>query len=1051
MLFNLTTFIPGISFLLYILFTFFGLSIKEGEKRHWIFILYMFLMAIWGFGSFMMHANTAVATPLFWNRVMMVGMLGVPIMVFHSVLNLLEPKCSRYRFFLYTGYPIYIVLLFLNFRGYIVYDAGFVGDMFHYKLGWGAYIAFITLYIFLMSGVVVLLRELRRADDEETKKKLRLPLFGASIMLLGVLLNIYEPVGRYPVDLFTATINAFIIFYAIYRYRLVHYSALVIRGILYFVLVIISALIFYGIIWVSSKVIRNIPFEYSFLLSLFLGVVAAVIFQPLRSGTLSIIEKLYFGKRIDYYQSLRTFSDSLTTMVELEMLGQSTIQKVVDTFSLEWAFMMVFDQSSKNYKMIYHSNLPIEGDGKDISLGKNDPVIKGIAKRNGTIGEKGFSGKMTLMVKEEAIELKPSLLLPLKFKEKLNGFICLGVSKSKEYYDQFDRETLEILAGQCSVALENALSFEKLKKQQLRLKNMYKELTISKNKLEAFFDGITTPISLQDINYNIVTVNYAATRYFKKSYNHLIGKKCYSVYFGRSRPCEGCMAQDSLYAQLPFGMEKRDKLTGMTFSIHFYPITVPAGSDKIFLEFFQDITQQKRLQQELIRSEKMAGIGTLASGIAHEINNPLHGIIGTAEILLEELPAKDRSLEYARDIITYAQNAAEILKDLTSYSRKEEPKVVPLNIIDMVDAALKLARRGMQFDKIKVKKIYEELPSIEANPSDLQQVFLNLFINAVQAMKGEGMITVECSLRDGNANIMISDTGKGIEEEHLESIFNPFFTTKEQGTGTGLGLSIVYQIIHGMGGRVSVDSKPGRGTTFTVSLPLTTFEKNRIRFIHARSDKEIEDVFFLQRKILVGEKGYLEETIRRRPDENAYHVLAYKGLQPVGTVSCMSSRMVNTLPLEEHFALGQFKKAKRCIEIDRLAVLREERRGIIPLGLMTLAYLFARAENAERVFLDVFSDEKKYIRMYRKLGFQNIGSYEWLLPVTVMMMDHRTDYERETRHMERFVKPFMSRLIKKVEFEKVERERMLAAIDKVISFSPKDRVNNHVVDTSSRT
>jgi signal transduction histidine kinase len=791
------------------------------------------------------------------------------------------------------------------------------------------------------------------------------------------------------------------------------------------------------------------PFEYSFLLSLFLGVVAAIIFQPLRTGTLSIIEKLYFGKRIDYYKSLRTFSESLTTVVELEMLGQSTIQKVVNTFSLEWAFMMVLDQSSRNYKMIYNSGLPVDGDGMDITLNRNAPVVKSIAKRNGTVGERGFTGKIKIATGNRSIDLRPSLVLPLKFKDKLNGFICLGASKSKEYYDQFDAETLEILAGQCSVALENALSFEKLKRQQKRLKNMYKELTISKNKLEAFFDGITTPISIQDINYNIVMVNYAATRYFKKSYNHLIGKKCYNVYFGRSRPCEGCMAQDSLYAQLPFGMEKLDKLTGMTFSIHFYPITVPTGSDKIFLEFFQDITQQKRLQQELIRSEKMAGIGTLASGIAHEVNNPLHGIIGTAEILLEELPLKTRTSEYAKDIITYAQNAAEIIKDLTSYSRKEEPRAVPLNIIDMVEAALKLARRGMQFDRIRIKKIYEEIPTIEANPNELQQVFLNLFINAVQAMKGKGMITVECNLRGGNANIIISDTGRGIEEEHLENIFNPFFTTKEQGKGTGLGLSIVYQIIHSMGGRVSVESKPGRGTTFSVCLPLTTVEKRRIRFVHARSDKEIEDVFFLQRKILVGEKGYLEETIRRHDDENAYHILAYKGLQPVGTVSCISDRMVGLLPVEDYYTLKNYKKGKKCVEIDRLAVLREERRGIIPLGLMTLAYLFARSENAERVFLDVFSDEKKYINMYRKLGFRNIGSYEWLLPVTVMMMDYRTDYERKTQRMERFVKPFISRLIKRVEFEDVERDRILAAVEKVISFTPEEEEIQEVVDTKS--
>jgi hypothetical protein len=155
--------------------------------------------------------------------------------------------------------------------------------------------------------------------------------------------------------------------------------------------------------------------------------------------------------------------------------------------------------------------------------------------------------------------------------------------------------------------------------------------------------------------------------------------------------------------------------------------------------------------------------------------------------------------------------------------------------------------------------------------------------------------------------------------------------------------------------------------------------------------------------------------------------------------------------VEDHYTLGNYKKGKRCVEINRLAVLREERRGIIPLGLMTLAYLFARSENAERVFLDVFSDEKKYINMYRKLGFQNIGTYEWLLPVTVMMMDYRTDYERKTQRMERFVKPFISRLIKRVEFEEVERERMLTAVEKVVSFTPEEDGVPEVIDSKSRS
>jgi two-component system NtrC family sensor kinase len=249
-----------------------------------------------------------------------------------------------------------------------------------------------------------------------------------------------------------------------------------------------------------------------------------------------------------------------------------------------------------------------------------------------------------------------------------------------------------------------------------------------------------------------------------------------------------------------------------------------------------------------------------------------------------------------------------------------------------------------------------------------------------------------------------------------------------------------------MGGRITVESKVGRGTTFSVCLPLSKAETSRIYFVRAKNEREIEDVFFLQRKILIGEKGYLEETIRREMDEKAYHLLAYKGLNPVGTVSCVTERIAHNLPIEEHFDLHKFKKGKRCVEINRLAVLKEERGSIIPLGLMTLAYLFAKSENAERVFLDVFSDEKKYISMYRKLGFQEAGSYRWLLPVTVMMMDRRTDYEKKVQRMEQFVKPFITRLMKRIELDEEDRQKILKAVEILIEQSPpeyKETLESH--------
>ncbi|MDP2791088.1 MAG: ATP-binding protein, partial [Rectinemataceae bacterium] len=447
--------------------------------------------------------------------------------------------------------------------------------------------------------------------------------------------------------------------------------------------------------------------------------------------------------------------------------------------------------------------------------------------------------------KEGEEEVEVSLVVPLRFKERLNGFLILGPREDKDYYNQFDTEILQLLSDQCSVALENAISFERLRLQQKRLQYVNNELVISRNKLEAFFDGITTPIAIQDINYNIVAANYAARRYFELSDENLIGMKCYKVFFDRDRPCNECMAQDCLHSRMPFTAERQDAKGLITFALNFYPIPVPKDSTMIFLEFFQDITKQKTLQEELIQSEKLAGIGTLISGIAHEINNPLGGIIGTAELMLPDTPEDSALREYTTDIIKYAQTAAEVISDLMTYSRKTRTGSEPVDVTEILETSLKLAMRGIDFGKIAVKKNYNRIDPVQANPTEIQQVLLNLIVNATQAMEGKGTLTLECVQEDGDIFVSVRDTGRGIDRENIDKIFNPFFTTKEPGAGTGLGLSIAHHIVSKLGGRILLETKEGQGTIFRVMLPAAGGERDRLRFIHAIEKRQEEDCFFI--------------------------------------------------------------------------------------------------------------------------------------------------------------------------------------------------------------
>ena len=227
------------------------------------------------------------------------------------------------------------------------------------------------------------------------------------------------------------------------------------------------------------------------------------------------------------------------------------------------------------------------------------------------------------------------------------------------------------------------------------------------------------------------------------------------------------------------------------------------------------------VQSQLIQSEKLAGIGIMAAGIAHEVNNPLSVILGKAEIILEEdNPASIR--KYAEDIIKYSKKASEIVKGITFYSRAAgapggQDQRIHLN--DQLNEAIKISKLSTQFDKIKVLTDYQDIPPISGNTGEIQQVFINLMMNAAQAMNGRGRLDVTSRYEEGSVVVTIRDTGPGIKKEHLDKLFTPFFTTKDPGKGTGLGLNIARKIITNHSGSIRAESEEGKGTTFIIRFP----------------------------------------------------------------------------------------------------------------------------------------------------------------------------------------------------------------------------------------
>ena len=264
-----------------------------------------------------------------------------------------------------------------------------------------------------------------------------------------------------------------------------------------------------------------------------------------------------------------------------------------------------------------------------------------------------------------------------------------------------------------------------------------------------------------------------------------------------------------------------------------------SDSSEGILVTFDEITEWKKRQSQVMEASRLVSIGEMAAGIAHEINNPLAAVMGFAQLAMRR--NVDESVQKDLDkILTQAKRASKIIANLQSFARRYKPAMEPVHVVDILEKVLDFRSYEMQVSNIElVKNIESRVPLIMGDEHQLDQAFLNLVVNAEQAMteaRGGGTLTIDVRRVDDMLRISISDDGPGIAEENILKIFDPFFTTREVGQGTGLGLSICYGIISEHDGTITVDSRPDEGAAFIVDLPIGDLEL----------DMPIDETFFAE-------------------------------------------------------------------------------------------------------------------------------------------------------------------------------------------------------------
>jgi len=271
---------------------------------------------------------------------------------------------------------------------------------------------------------------------------------------------------------------------------------------------------------------------------------------------------------------------------------------------------------------------------------------------------------------------------------------------------------------------------------------------------------------------------------------------------------------------------------GIHLEVATSPIFNETGEVVASVHVARDITERKKMQEQLLTNDRLASIGELVSGVAHELNNPLTGVIGFSELLAGRKDLPDDAKEDIKVINREAQRTANIVKNLLTFARKHPKEKQATAINKAIEAVLELRTYEQKVSNIQVNTQFaSDLPEIIANAFDLQQVFLNIIVNAEHAMleaHGKGTITI-ITERDGDIiRASLVDDGPGISKENLGHVFDPFFTTREVGKGTGLGLSICYGIITEHGGKIYAKSELGKGATFIIELPVATTDNEGI-------------------------------------------------------------------------------------------------------------------------------------------------------------------------------------------------------------------------------
>jgi PAS domain S-box-containing protein len=673
----------------------------------------------------------------------------------------------------------------------------------------------VHLAFFTLLTLGILAHSTLRAPSILVKKQLRLIVSGLAFGVLPSMVFYIIPfiLGRIPstgaeLTILLQALIPLTFSYSISRYRLVDIEVLLKKAATlifsFFVIAFLYFIIISQTTWFSENRLRSAVIVVT---AIILG---ATLFTPLKKLFQTLLDRAIYKKSYEYRKTLMFISRELSRERNLQKLAQSLLEAIANALSIRTVALLLADENDR------------PSFGVLSARGEETPLPARIVLDEPLFGQLMEKDHLSFFTPRGSTVLQASMdkfaghgffhFLPLKVESKIVGCLIMGKKHDGSYLSIEDWELMTTISGSAALALENADLYSR---ETIRAMEMQRLKDYSENIIES----LTVGVAVVDqkglvIGWNRVLEDQMGLRKeaaLGRTLEEVLGPHTYASLFPPETQQDFRLLSEATL-EVPGGGKK-------VFDIARTPLLDNALQPYGTIIVFEDITEKISLQQRLVTSEKLASIGLLSAGVAHEINTPLTGISSYIQMLQKKL-TDTHYAQLLEKIEAQTDRVARIIKNLLAFARNpSDSSFHRVNIKESLEEILSLIDYKLKNMNIRLELELSPIAPIYAQGERLQQVFINIILNALDAMPQGGTLGIRLTEDGGQAVVRISDTGMGIKAEHLSHIFDPFFTTKGIGKGTGLGLSISYAIVKEHEGHIAVASEIGKGSTFTITLP----------------------------------------------------------------------------------------------------------------------------------------------------------------------------------------------------------------------------------------